>query len=100
METACLNDDPCCSLWAKNGECFNNIAYMRIHCRKSCGYCKSIDNKQSGCIDRHISCSNMRLQGECIQRRQWMAENCQASCGWCNISPHDLCIRTALISQM
>uniref|UniRef100_A0A0R3RSJ5 Tyrosinase_Cu-bd domain-containing protein n=1 Tax=Elaeophora elaphi TaxID=1147741 RepID=A0A0R3RSJ5_9BILA len=100
MNAACLNDDPCCSLWARNGECPINVAYMRMYCRKSCHYCRSTDNRQNGCFDRHISCSYMRLKGECNRRRQWMAENCQASCGWCSISAHELCVRTALISRM
>ncbi|VIO92324.1 ShTK domain containing protein [Brugia malayi] len=98
MQTACLNDDPCCNLWAKNGECPNNVEYMRMHCRRSCNYCQSTDNRRNGCFDRHISCFYMRLQGECKQRTKWMAENCQASCDWCNISAYDLCIRTALIN--
>ncbi|KAM3722694.1 putative tyrosinase-like protein [Dirofilaria immitis] len=97
----CLNDDPCCSLWAKNDEYSNNTKYMSMYCRKSCNYCKNNNNKQQkGCVDRHISCSYMRSHGECIKRRQWMAENCRASCGWCNISIYDLCIKTAIISRM
>ncbi|KAL4003423.1 Common central domain of tyrosinase family protein [Acanthocheilonema viteae] len=100
VETTCLNDNPCCSLWARNGECTSNAAYMKMYCRKSCNYCKSSDDRRNGCFDRHISCSQMRLQGKCIQRRQWMAENCQASCGWCNIPVHDLCVRAALIGRI
>lgn len=48
MEITCLNDNPCCNLWAKNTGCHNNTEYMRMNCRKSCGYCRSTDNKQNG----------------------------------------------------
>uniref|UniRef100_A0A915PJI2 ShKT domain-containing protein n=1 Tax=Setaria digitata TaxID=48799 RepID=A0A915PJI2_9BILA len=104
METVatktCLNDDPCCSLWASNGECPTNGNYMRLYCRRSCKYCQSSDNRQQGCFDRHLSCPYMRSRGECIRRRQWMAENCRSSCGWCNVTVYDLCIRTALMSRL
>uniref|UniRef100_A0A1I8EDM7 Tyrosinase_Cu-bd domain-containing protein n=1 Tax=Wuchereria bancrofti TaxID=6293 RepID=A0A1I8EDM7_WUCBA len=30
MQTKCLNDDPCCNLWAKNGECPNNVVSIGI----------------------------------------------------------------------
>ncbi|VDN06474.1 unnamed protein product [Thelazia callipaeda] len=95
----CLNDDPCCSLWAARNECISNVEYMRMYCRRSCRYCQNPTNAWRGCFDRHISCPYMRLQGECTRKPQWMAENCQYSCGWCNLSAMTLCFRTALMTR-
>ncbi|MCP9262854.1 Common central domain of tyrosinase [Dirofilaria immitis] len=49
----CLNDDPCCSLWAKNDEYSNNTKYMSMYCRKVATIVKTItiNNKKAVSID-------------------------------------------------
>ncbi|KAH7718935.1 Protein TYR-1 [Aphelenchoides avenae] len=85
----CFNEDPCCSAWARKGECMRNVAYMGLYCRRSCQLCRG-DNRR-GCVDRHPACPYWRSRGECFLRRQWMAENCRQSCGWCHLSDSQIC---------
>ncbi|CAJ0598669.1 unnamed protein product [Cylicocyclus nassatus] len=96
----CYNDDPCCDLWAQQGECRMNVAYMNRYCRRSCRICSNPTDNRMGCHDRHISCAFWRAQNYCTRRRQWMSENCQASCGWCAMSRQQLCASVAFMSRM
>ena len=41
-QTACGNDHESCDLWAKEGECDNNPAYMKSSCKKACGLCHQV----------------------------------------------------------
>ena len=36
----CVDTGRYCADWTRKGECTRNPAYMKIGCRKSCGYCK------------------------------------------------------------
>uniref|UniRef100_A0A7E4VH69 ShTK domain protein n=1 Tax=Panagrellus redivivus TaxID=6233 RepID=A0A7E4VH69_PANRE len=96
----CLNDDPCCPIWASRQECRSNTNYMSRYCKRSCGYCRAPIDRRQGCFNRHNNCAYFRNQGECTRRRQWMSENCRAACGWCNMSPSQLCLSVARFSRM
>ena len=40
----CVDDNPNCALWAKEGECHNNPSFMHSSCARTCGTCPQPDD--------------------------------------------------------
>uniref|UniRef100_A0A9J2Q8W3 ShKT domain-containing protein n=1 Tax=Ascaris lumbricoides TaxID=6252 RepID=A0A9J2Q8W3_ASCLU len=45
---ACFNRNPCCELWAEEGECRQSKEYMRHFCPAACDVCKPAYNATNG----------------------------------------------------
>lgn len=57
-DSGCSDMHELCCFWAQNGECDNNIYFMRVACQKSCGTC--------GCsVDKADSCPVKVNAGNC-----------------------------------
>ncbi|CAJ0922093.1 unnamed protein product, partial [Mesorhabditis belari] len=82
ISPGCYNEFACCPLWANQGQCRTNQAFMACNCRVSCGMCNPTDYPYGACVDYHQSCSAWARGGEC-QKNPWMEENCRRSCGTC-----------------
>ncbi|XP_059150343.1 macrophage mannose receptor 1-like isoform X2 [Physella acuta] len=76
----CRNQHPNsseCDVWANQGECQSNYAWMSVHCTMSCDLCDNI------CADKYTSfqCQYWSRIGECSKNPNWMLPNCALSCG-------------------
>ena len=51
LATECWDDSTECEAWAERGECANNLRYMELYCRLSCGLCKeSVTTSETACV--------------------------------------------------
>uniref|UniRef100_A0A914MEB5 ShKT domain-containing protein n=1 Tax=Meloidogyne incognita TaxID=6306 RepID=A0A914MEB5_MELIC len=91
---ACYNEHECCAIWAYEGECENNSAYMDIMCRASCGKCKPDYELIYGCLNRHPHCEKFKKQGLCEREKLWMTENCRKTCNRCREPRAWACTKT------
>uniref|UniRef100_A0A915N8X1 ShKT domain-containing protein n=1 Tax=Meloidogyne javanica TaxID=6303 RepID=A0A915N8X1_MELJA len=58
---ACYNEHECCAIWAYEGECENNSAYMDIMCRASCGKTENCRKTCNRCREpRAWACTKTR----------------------------------------
>lgn len=91
---SCFNENPCCSTWAKEGECSKNKNYMNIWCQASCRLCKPKSYAlEDDCKDRHSNCAEWSTEGECKKNALWMAENCRKSCRLCDRTRASACLK-------
>ncbi|KAL7077068.1 hypothetical protein ACQ4LE_003642, partial [Meloidogyne hapla] len=91
---ACYNEHECCAIWAFEGECENNSAYMDIMCRASCRKCTPDYELKYGCLDRHHHCEEFKNQGLCEKEKLWMTENCRKTCNRCREPRAWACTKT------
>ncbi|VDM44746.1 unnamed protein product [Toxocara canis] len=95
---ACFNRNPCCELWARDGECRISGDYMRQFCSAACNFCRAAFNATNECADRHVSCEQWRSDGQCRgNSEQFMQENCRSSCGLCNTPKFTACPRRSTV---
>ncbi|CAG5114965.1 unnamed protein product [Candidula unifasciata] len=78
-EAKCDDKVGSCGVWASNGECQNNPAYMATHCRKSCKICES----EVTCEDLNSNCPEWKRNGQCRANPTYMKHNCKKTCGEC-----------------
>jgi hypothetical protein len=92
-----LDSPVICASWATAGLCSkaDNIAFMRIHCRKSCGFCTDLIpvsstpsptiGSVSDCYDvEGPRCAAWVRDGQCKSNPAMMATSCRLSCGVCS----------------
>jgi predicted 2-oxoglutarate/Fe(II)-dependent dioxygenase YbiX len=92
--TACPEDrDKNCQVWASEGECESNPAFMEETCARACGRCegvpkvkqsKSSQSRKAGCNDEDdYGCSKRAAAGGCDSDKGEMLYRCPASCKVC-----------------
>ncbi|VDK58265.1 unnamed protein product, partial [Anisakis simplex] len=90
----CFNRNPCCELWANDGECKISVGYMKHFCAPACGFCKPAYSTKDDCADRHVACKQWKTEGKChSESRQFLEENCRESCGFCKKPKFSMCPR-------
>lgn len=76
----CVDVDPSCSEWAREGQCEENKEFMNKHCAVSCHICKR------RCFDKLSSCARWAKDtDECETNAGFMHSNCPVSCGTCDV---------------
>uniref|UniRef100_A0A0M3IBJ1 Tyrosinase_Cu-bd domain-containing protein n=2 Tax=Ascaris TaxID=6251 RepID=A0A0M3IBJ1_ASCLU len=91
VQANCYNENECCSIWARAGECERNVPYMSEWCKVSCKKCRPNFNPALECADFHRNCPMWAKKHECIRNRLWMAENCRKSCSLCGATRAQVC---------
>ena len=88
---ACEDISAGCENYAAKGECDHNPSWMKINCRKSCGFCAGEANLvtdgdgegDEGCRDAHEHCADWAAKGECDANPGYMLTSCAKSCNQC-----------------
>ena len=99
-KTACLDSNANCKIWAENGECTANAAFMSMSCPLSCGTCSrsnvgsssstgdassSSSKSSTSCTDRAgAGCAGWAASGECESNPAFMLNECASSCHACD----------------
>jgi len=76
----CKDNKDNCPIWADEGECQANPAFMRAECRLSCNLCTP---GEIACVDKSDNCLDWSLRGECEENPSFMLESCRKSCNAC-----------------
>ena len=86
VEPGCVDIVGSCEKWAQDGECSNNVAFMRTACRASCHICrggKPLPRSGRSCVDRNSNCATWAAIGECQSNPGFMLGQCPVTCKMC-----------------
>jgi len=84
IDSACTNvgDEKNCTLFASEGDCYTNPAYMGAYCKKACKQC----DQPTMCANKanQTECATRVSAQECSKNSVYMLSNCTKSCFGCN----------------
>ncbi|XP_076046782.1 uncharacterized protein LOC143028491 [Oratosquilla oratoria] len=80
LVTGCSDSRQECGMWARRGQCYQNRAYMHVHCPDTCGLCAVQDPH---CTDKNAFCPGWADMGECENNYKYMRKTCSRSCAFC-----------------